>query len=67
MGIIANQCMVKKGNENAKLISEEADLKVGEASKIRGLYRITNEIPETEKRGRTANQARSREGLERME
>ena len=45
-------------NENAKLIAEEAVLKVGESNKIRELYRIMNEIPETEK-GRTANQERS--------
>ena len=32
-----------------KLIAEEAVLKVKEANKIRELYRILNEIPETEK------------------
>ena len=32
-----------------KLIAEEAVLKVSETNKIRELYRITNEIPETEK------------------
>ena len=47
---IANQCMAKRrNNENAKLTAEEAVLKVNEANKIRELYRIMNEIPETEK------------------
>ena len=39
----------KGDNEDTKLISEEAVLKVSEANKIRELYRIMNEIPETEK------------------
>ena len=49
--MIGNQCMVKRGNnENAKLIAEEAVLKVKGTNKIRELYRILNEIPETEKK-----------------
>ena len=43
--MIGNQCMVKRrNNENAKLIAEEAALKVRETNKIRELYRILNEI-----------------------
>jgi len=48
--MIANQCMVKRrNNENAKLIAEEAVLKMNETNKIRELYRIMNEIPESQK------------------
>ena len=48
--IIGGQCRVKRRNsENAKLIDGEAVLKVSEANKIRELYRILNEIPETGK------------------
>ena len=43
--------MVKRRNNgNTKLIAEGAVLKVREASKIREIYRILNEIPETEKK-----------------
>ena len=48
--MIANQCMVKRRkNEDAKLIAGKAVLKVNEANKIRELYRIMNEIPESQK------------------
>ena len=39
----------RRNNENAKLIAEEAVLKVREANKIQELLRIVIEIPETEK------------------
>ena len=39
----------KGNNENAKLIAEEAVLKMNETNKIRELYRIMNEMPETKK------------------
>ena len=48
--MIANQCMVKKRKiESLKLIAEGAVLKVKETNKIRELYRILNEIPESYK------------------
>ena len=48
--MIVNQCMVKKRkNESSKLIAEGAVLKVKETNKIRELYRILNEIPESYK------------------
>ena len=48
--MIANQCMVKRRkNESSKLIAEGAVLKVKETNKIRELYRILNEIPESYK------------------
>jgi hypothetical protein len=46
--MIVNQCMVKRRkNESLKLIAEGAVLKVKETNKIRELYRILNEIPES--------------------
>ena len=46
--MIANQCMVKRRkDESAKLLAEGAVLKVNEANKVRELYRIVNEIPES--------------------
>ena len=48
--MIANQCMVKRRkNESAKLLAEGAVLKVNEKNKVRELYRILNEIPESKK------------------
>ena len=48
--MIANQCMAKRRkNESSKLIEEGAVLKVKETNKIRELYRIMNEIPESYK------------------
>ena len=45
-----NQCMAKRRkNEEAELIAEKAVLKVNGANKIRELYRIMNEIPESYK------------------
>ena len=49
--MISNQCIEKRRkNEDAKLIAEEAVAKGKEKNKIRELYRILNEILETEKR-----------------
>ena len=65
---IANQCMAKRrNNENAKLTAEEAVLKVNEANKIRELYRIMNEIPETEKEKELRIKQEVEKGMERME
>ena len=49
----------RRNNENAKLIAEEAVLKVRETNKIKELHRILKEIPETKKDERIANKARS--------
>ena len=44
------QCTVKRGkNESSKLIAEGTVLKVKETNKIRELYQIMNEIPESYK------------------
>ena len=48
--MVANQCMVKRRkSESAKLLAEGAVLEVKETNKVRELYRIMNEIPESKK------------------
>ena len=47
--MIGDQRRLRRNNENAKLIAEEAVLKVRETNKVQELYRIANEIPETKK------------------
>ena len=48
--IIGDRRRVKRrNNENVKLMADEAVLRVSGANKIRELYRILKEIPETEK------------------